>query len=361
MIPLWTAIHFFLNNAENADISPLGKGNINDTWLIQPNTGEKFVLQRLNPVVFNQPELIISNMRKVTSHLLAESRRCKIPPDDFTTTRLCPGKTGADFFQATDGSCWRLLSYIPASRTLQTINKPKQAFELGKKLGLFHKLCRNLEPKSLANTLPDFHITPNYLNKFDTAIALTTISESKKLTSCLNSIESTRKIAPIIENFKNTLTAQIIHGDPKVSNFLFADNNDKVICLIDLDTVKSGLLLYDIGDGLRSCCNPAGEDMEVPENAQFNQRFFQAWLSGYLEQAQFLLTKNDLELIVTSIQLITFELGLRFLTDYLTGNHYFKTNFPDHNLHRAQVQFALVESMTTIKNQLEHYISETTH
>ncbi len=361
MTPPRAAAQFFLDStadAADAAISPLGKGNINDTWLVSTGKGEKFVLQRLNPVVFERPQDVISNMRKVTEHLIKEAHNNQIKPQDFTVIKLCQAKNGADFFPAPDGSFWRLITYVPDSRTCQRIENQTQAFELGSKLGIFHRFCRKLNPKELTDTLPDFHVTPKYLQEFDRAISSLGSAVSETLQDCLDSVASMRRFSSVLEENKKILTSQVIHGDPKVSNFLFAQKSDRVISLVDLDTVKPGLLLYDIGDALRSCCNQSGENAPGKGEVLFKRSFFRAWLKGYLEETQALLTKNDLEHIVTATRLIAFELGLRFLSDYLTGNHYFKTNSPDHNLHRAKVQFSQVNSIEASRAQLEKDVTE---
>lgn len=361
MTTLLSAICFFTGNANNAAITPLGEGNINATWLLQTEKGKKFVLQRLNTDVFPNARQILSNMQMISRHILAASTNEGICSENFTVPRLCAGKNGAHFFLAQDGSFWRLINYIHHTRTLQTVSNTDQAKELGRKLGIFHRLCRSLNPETLTDTLPGFHITPHYLSACDAAVSSSknTPVINNTMQYCLDSIESMRGIASMLEENKNILTSQVIHGDPKVSNFLFDEKSDRVISLIDLDTVKPGLLLYDIGDGLRSCCNAAGENPEHQERIIFHRAFFKAWLCGYLQEAQFLLTNHDMKRIVTATRLITFELGLRFFTDYLTGNHYFRTNYPDHNLHRAHVQFTLANSMETIHLQLEKDVDET--
>ncbi len=351
--PQLEAIRFFFGNITESTISSLGNGNINDTWLIHLENKNKYVLQRINSTVFKNPKQIVENQLKITSHLHAQIQKQKIPVKNFSFIQLLSGNRGEYCFQSQDRSIWRVLTYIQNNQTHQTITNTKQAYELGRALSLFHRLCKNLNPKTVTDLLPDFHNTPCYLKKFDKATTSTSRYLGENFKYCLKQINTMRGSVNQIEEHKNKLASQIIHGDPKVANFLFQQNSDKVISLIDLDTVKPGLLLYDIGDALRSCCNLAGENATLPETAAFSRQFFKSWLAGYLQTAQYLLTKDDLERIVAATWLITFELGLRFLTDYLSDDHYFKTSYPEHNLHRAQIQFSVADSIQSMTRQLE--------
>jgi len=164
----------------------------------------------------------------------------------------------------------------------------------------------------------------------------------------------------ILEDARPRLRHQVIHGDPKVANFLFNPDGDRVISLIDLDTVKPGLLLHDIGDALRSCCNPAGETAQRPDSAFFDPRMLLSWLREYFAEAGFLLTHEDKTRIVAAILLMSFEVGLRFFTDHLNGNPYFKIRFQGQNLQRAMAQFHLARSIERQRVALESIVTEAT-
>jgi hypothetical protein len=342
----------FLPEGERMELRLYGSGNINDTRLLTLENGEQRILQRINPVVFKRSDRVISNMHLVTNHLQNELKIKKIPADIFQVPTLLPTREGAVCHRTPDQACWRMLSFIPDCRTLETIQEPEQALELGEKLALFHDLLSNLEPDLLSDTLPGFHATENYLQTYDRIIESAACPVSHETIYCRRFIETHRNLATILED-EAPLRHQVIHGDPKVANFLFHQQSNRVISLIDLDTVKPGLLLHDIGDALRSCCNPAGESVTQPQQIVFDDTLFQSWLRGYFSGAGSWLTKQDQERMVAAALLITFELGLRFFTDFLAGDCYFKCNYPGHNLMRAKVQFHLTELIEKKRSRLE--------
>ncbi len=347
MKPAFLATCFFLSEQNIDSLEPFGAGNINDTFLVTLHHGKQLVLQRVNPAVFKEPHLIQHNLRIVTDHLERQIKNNPNLKDHFTPLVLYQGENG-DSYQAEDGSVWRLVNLVPGN-THETISKPSQAEDLGHCLGIFHRLLSTLEPTKLTDTLPGFHHTSACLDKYDLVRAEHEQNHDPSIEFCHLFIEKRRTLATLLDDAPE-LSRSIIHGDPKVANFLFDDDNDRVISLIDLDTVRHGLLLHDVGDALRSCCNPIGESPPAPEHVHFNPDLFTAWLKGYLDEVEMLLTNVDKAHIVQAVRVLAFELGLRFVTDHLEGDHYFKTRYPGHNLVRAKVQFRLVQS---IEDQLE--------
>jgi len=344
------ALSFFLPGRKILSVAPLGDGNVNDTWLVEVDLPEKFVLQRLNPHVFAAPSLVQDNLYKVSRHLQ------KYAPDNtgnFVPVRLLADPKGDYSYIAGDGSYWRLLSYIGNSSSHNSIHSTEQAREIGKALGLFHRLMSPFAASSLADPLPGFHCTPLSLEKYDKSAAT---SPERAAEDCLDFIQDRRKDVSLLEDSRQQgeITQQVIHGDPKVANFLFSKDGSRVTSLIDLDTVRPGLLLHDIGDCLRSCCNPAGEEIHNRETVRFSPELFSAALTGYFQVASALISSADHRLLVDSVRLISFELGLRFYTDYLNGNTYFKVEHKKHNLFRARIQFALVQSIEEQYSELEN-------
>jgi Ser/Thr protein kinase RdoA (MazF antagonist) len=329
------AFAFFRPDAKLTSLAPLGDGRINSTWLIAAAAKEKYVLQRLNPAVFPEPALVQQNLCRVTEHLRANG--CK----SFEALRSPAGEIA---WQDQSGAWWRLLSYLAGTRTLASVSSPAQAQEIGAALGRFHTLLTKLPPPPLADTLPGFHNTPGYLAAYD---ALPPNTCQPLAADCRAFIETRRADMRLLEEARQqgAVTEQTVHGDPKVGNFLFSSDGKRVVSLIDLDTVKPGLLLHDLGDCLRSCCNPRGEDVTNLNEVFFDQDLFAAALTGYLSQAAVLLADQDRLLLAASTRLISLELGLRFYSDYLAGSRCFKADHPEQNLFRARVQFALVRSM----------------
>lgn len=343
-------LDFFLPGVTIRELAPLGQGNINDTWRVGLADGRRLVLQRLHPGVFQQPDAVMANLRLVTRHL----NRTSVPGIHFF--QLLANPEGRDRFVDPMGQSWRLLTHIDNSRTLDRLESPIQAEEIGGLLGRFHLLTADLDPDALVDPLPDFHITPRYLEQYD-AVRDRIRPDDGAEVFCGRLIEELRPVAPLLERNRTRLSRRVIHGDPKAANFLFAASEQRAISLIDFDTVKPGLLLHDLGDCLRSCCNPAGEGCSDPAATRFDPDYFQALMRGYLRQAGPLLAPADRELLVAAAGLIAFELGLRFFTDHLAGNHYFKVSRPGQNLQRALVQFHLNRSIRAQQGELERRLA----
>ncbi len=343
------ALDFFLPNTKVLHMDTLGQGKVNDTWLLSTDLKESFVLQRLPKAVFPEPELVMHNFRLVTNHMETENHR---------GTLLTPQENpdGKDLYIDGNGNGFRLCRYIENTTTLEQLNRPEQGTGIGQALGKFHVSLQSLEHDLFLDPLPDFHNTLNYLQNFDKTFNKTRGNNSalnQDETNCSELIEKQRVIAAEFNTVTAELTHTIIHGDPKVSNFLFAHNVEEVVSVIDLDTVKPGLLLHDIGDCLRSCCNLIGEELDTSENVFFCSKTFEKMLRGYKLAAPGLLNSKDINHLFDAARLICFELGLRFFTDHLQGDVYFKTSFKGQNLTRAQVQFSLVESVNRQRQELE--------
>jgi Ser/Thr protein kinase RdoA (MazF antagonist) len=331
-------------------IKAFGSGNINDTFLVTIDCQEEscFVMQRLNTQVFNQPELVMRNMRILTDRVLerlptfplSAKRRWEIPRVLLTMDNL-------DRVTDEGGNFWRAISFLDNSYSIDAIENTHYGREVGYALGTFHHLISDLPPAELADTLPGFHITPSYLKKYIEVLTKRGATKSPEVDYCIEFIQNRQELAHVLENAKaqGKLKLRTMHGDPKVNNVMLDRDTDCAIGMIDLDTVKPGLIHYDIGDCLRSGCNPVGEETKDWESIHFETDLCQAILQGYLSQAKDFLTENDYAYIFDSMRLLAFELGLRFFTDYLAGNVYFKVTHPEHNLDRALVQFKLTESI----------------
>lgn len=352
----------FASQKHVIDIQPLGNGNINDTFLVTQDTegGEKFILQRINTRVFSQPALVIQNMRILTEHTQGRLQRAPCRDRRWEIPHVLLTQDEQDHCIDPAGSFWRAISYIDNSYSLDAIEDLPHASEVGYALGTFHHLIGDLPPDKLVDTLEGFHITPRYLLHYEEVIANKHIaSKSSEVQYCLQFIRDRAAWAHVLEDAKanGKLPLRLMHGDPKVNNVMIDTSTQQAVSMIDLDTVKPGLVHYDIGDCLRSGCNPLGEETDQLTSVCFESDLCQAILQSYLVETGEFLTQHDYEYIFDAIRLITFELGLRFFTDHLAGNVYFKVTHPEHNLARALVQFKLVESIeaqeATIRNIIQ--------
>ena len=350
------------------DVRSFGNGNINDTFLVtmdtqgHPEVEKHFVLQRINTRVFRRPDLVMRNMRISTEHVyrrlqhvsLSAGRRWEVPV-------VLPTQTGQDHWLDTDGSFWRAISFIKGAKSFDTIRDAGHAGEVGYALGMFHSLLSDLPPDSLADTLEGFHITPRYLLHYDEVLSKYGGVDSPELNYCRRFVSERSAWAHVLENARagGRLILRTIHGDPKVNNILLDTATMQAVGLVDLDTIKPGLVHYDIGDCLRSGCNPMGEEAGEWETVYFETDLCRAVLRGYFSAAREFLTENDFAYIFDSVRLIAFELGLRFFTDHLEGDVYFKTKQRGHNLARALVQFRLTESIEAQETAIRGILSET--
>ena len=327
---------------EAVSITALGQGNINDTFLV--DDGQRtIVLQRLNHAVFPRPEEVAANFVLVSRHIARSSR---IHAVNFSCSQPVHTLSGELFYLDAQGNCWRAQTYVEhlPSRNLQLTRDT--AAQLGRVLALFHQLTADLDPGRLSNPLPGFHITPLCLSQFDEAVASRRGAASPELSRCLGCVDSHRHIADRLEEAKRVgrLSLRTIHGDPKLDNIIFTANG-RAVGLFDLDTTGPGLIHYDLGDCLRSSCNRVGEAAESWDRVEFDLDTCEAVLAGYLQAAGTTLGPWDLHYIYDAMLVITFELGLRFLTDHLRGDPYFKVTSPHQNLYRALGQFRLADSI----------------
>ena len=338
----------FLPAEEIKEIRSLGSGNVNDTYLVThgASRGGAFVLQKLNTHVFARPDLVMRNLEALGNHV---QRRLASPPPELKGRRwevpqVVPCRKSSPWVER-DGEFWRSITYIGAATTTDVIRDSRHAREVGYGLGMFHNLISDLPPCDLADTLEGFHVTPAYLNRYDLVAKSCSGRGCADERAARQFIEQRRSDVDVLEAAlrRGELQQRPIHGDPKINNVMMDEASGQAVGLIDLDTVKPGLVHYDIGDCVRSGGNPAGEEVSALDAVDFDLDLCEAILSGYLSVARHFLTDWDLHYIPDCIRLIPLELGLRFLTDHFEGNVYFRTDHPQHNLQRALVQFRLTE------------------
>ncbi len=353
----------FKPQGEVIAVEEYGNGNVNDTFLVTLDSKEEkhFILQRINTQVFRRPELVMLNMRTFSEHVRQRLQGAVLSPGRrWEVVRVLLTEDGEDHWIDPAGSFWRGISFIDGSQSFDTIEDIEHAEEVGFALGMFHNLLSDLPSEKLVDTLEGFHITPRYLHHYDEVLAQNRPSKSLEVDYSLQFIKERRAWANVLEDAKGQgrLRFRPIHGDPKVNNVMMDNATGKAISIVDLDTVKPGLVHYDIGDCLRSGCNPLGEETEQWEMVRFDPELCQAILQGYLSLARDFLTEDDYEYLYDAIRLIAFELGLRFFTDYLEGNVYFKANHQEHNLARALVQFKLTENIESQKEAIQFIIRD---
>lgn len=318
-------------------VEPYGDGLINTTFLVTAGD-TRYILQRINDSVFPEPGRIMSNLSVLAGHVAAHADPgLRIPA-------LIAARDGRPFARDGGGGFWRLMEFIPDTWGLVRIDNLGQAREVGRILGRFHVLVSDLSPDRLAMTLPGFHVAPSYLERFESVLAATSPPRPEALAQAVACVTTRRTQVDVLEAQRRSghLPTRVIHGDPKLDNILFDRVTGRAVSLIDLDTVQAGLIHYDIGDCLRSCCNLGSGSAA---GVRFDLELCRAILGAYADETAGLLAVAEIELLFDAIRLIPFELALRFLTDHLEGDRYFRITAPGQNLRKAKVQLALVEDI----------------
>lgn len=348
----------FSLNGEITAAKPFGSGHINDTYRLSNSQGSDYLLQRINHYVFKDVPGLMNNLLLVTSHLKEKLAATPGANPDTEVLTPVPGNNGDLYFEDEAGNYWRVFNFLKNTRSYDQVETEMQAFEGGKAFGRFQALLADLDPSPIIDTIPNFHNIEYRLENLDKAIHY---DAAKKLSSVFPEIEfvgSRRtQMSEIIEaGRKGLLPLRIIHNDTKFNNVLL-DRNDKAQCVIDLDTVMPGHVAYDFGDAVRTIINTAPEDEPDLKLIKLNIPLFRAYAKGYLRQATFL-TDAEVNSLISGALLLPYMQGVRFLTDHLDGDVYFKIHGPGHNLQRARAQFELVRKLESAREQLSEIVSK---
>lgn len=343
----------FRPEGRTCPIEVLGAGNINETYLVRSAQGP-LVLQKINDRVFAEPRRVADNFARVTAHLRQKQRDQGLV---FLTAEPVRTLAGDLCYLDKLGGLWRGQTYLagvlPAAPCLAGVSQVERA---GRTLARFHCLTADLDVSQLAEPLPGFHHLPGYMAELERVLA----GEPPKLGDagrfCLETIDRIRPGASLLEDARKAgvLTVQPIHGDPKIDNFIFTETG--VDGMLDFDTVGGGLIHYDLGDCLRSCCNRSGEKGSDPSTVAFDLDYCRLLLEGYFSAGP-LLAERQYSLIYEAASLISFELGVRFFTDHLRGNTYFRVASDGENLIRAVRQFRLVEDIAAKEREIRRIIA----
>jgi Ser/Thr protein kinase RdoA (MazF antagonist) len=332
---------------------PYGNGLINDTFLV--TAGDcAYILQRINGRVFPAPERIMANLAVLEEHLASQ------PGAGLRIPALIPSRDGLPFARGKNGAIWRLMSFISNAESHQRIDELSQAQEVGRILGRFHFLTDGLDPSQLTVTLPGFHVTSDYLDRFQRVLRDGVFAQSDNIRQAIAFIAARQSGTAILEEARQDgrIPVRVIHGDPKLDNILFDRSTGRAVSLIDLDTIQPGLVHYDLGDCLRSCCNRVGEYPGGGGDARFDLDLCRAILGAYANETRGMLGEEEIGSLFDAIRLIPFELGLRFLTDHLEGDRYFRVTERGQNLRKALIQFSLVEDIESKEPEIRGIIAE---
>ncbi|NOY49762.1 MAG: aminoglycoside phosphotransferase family protein, partial [Chlorobi bacterium] len=328
-------LNAYFNKDEVKSVSEFGNGHIQSTFKIETPKSD-FVLQKINTSVFQQAYILINN------HILLQNHLESIEKPDYTIPRLIKTKGDEFYYENQQSGFWRLISYIPNTRSLEKTENPVQAFEAGKAYGWFAKVLQKANISSFEEAIPEFHSISHRLRQFEEALqkdaALRKESVKEEIDFFMQRKEELLKLEQLI--VKGKIPKRIVHNDTKINNVLF--RGTKAVAVIDLDTVGPGSILFDYGDALRTIANTANEDEEDIKKVKFSFDNYNGFTKGYLSQTASFLSISEKQNLHLSPVLMTYIVGLRFLTDFLNGDIYFKTKKENHNLIRTRVQQKLI-------------------
>jgi len=323
---------------------PYGRGHINDTFVVnvaKDDGNARFILQRINQYVFRDPPAVMENVSRITEHLAARnagSRSC-LP--------LVPAIDGGSCYRDQNDAYWRVYGFIENACTYEEVTGRSQAREAAAAFARFQQMVSDLPGPRLHETIPDFHNIRARYRQFHAAHASDAHDRAKH---CVPEIEwalaheqAAGSLLALQES--GDIPERIAHNDTKLNNVMFDEPSGKALCVIDLDTVMPGLVLYDFGDLVRTATTPTAEDEIDLSKVSMRMDYFEALSEGYLGTAMSFLTDAEIENLAVSAKVITIEIGLRFLTDYLSGDEYFRIHRSDQNLDRCRTQFALAASI----------------
>lgn len=332
--------------------SLLGNGNINDTYKIEfKDRSDKYVLQKVNASVFKDPfsiadthSLLLSNIDKIERS------------ESYSLANLIPNIYGKNLTIDGSGDFWRLTSFIEDSYAISSVTNGWQALEAGRAYGWFLKYCSDFDSSNFKEAIKDFHKLSFRIEQFKNAINNNIAGRKESVEDIISFYLSREEQLMQIEILAKSgdIPIRVVHNDTKIDNLLFI--HKKAVAVIDLDTVGPGLVFYDYGDALRTGANSTKEDERDLDKVDFNIEYFYEFTNGYLSNTAHILTKYELEYLHISPILMTYIMGIRFLTDYLNGDVYYRIESEDHNLVRTKVQKRLIESIESKQSMLKQII-----
>jgi hypothetical protein len=353
--PIGSVVRQFQVPGEFVSAELFGSGHINESWrVVLDESGKpiRFLLQRMNTGIFTRPVALMQNIERVTAHL---ARQVEDEPDSGRRVlTLIPALDGRAWHEDSNGGYWRMYRFIDRARSFDALDSPEQAFQAARAFGQFQRQLTTLCPPRLHETIPDFHNTPQRFLSLVRAIEADTVGRDLLAKPEIDFALARQSITSVL--LDANLPERITHNDTKINNVLFDDATGEGICVIDLDTVMPGLAPYDFGDMVRTATSPAAEDERDLSRVEMQFDFFEELVRGYLSSAGEFLSKQEKHLLAFSGKLITFEIGMRFLTDFLQGDTYYKVHRDGHNLDRCRTQFKLVESIERQEEKMNRFV-----
>jgi len=329
-------------------VLPYGSGHINDTYKVETSEKEcpNYILQRINHKIFKNVPGLMDNIDRVTRHIRMKLENTPgADPNRQGLTLVCTHEN-KPFYEDPDGNFWRMYLFIEDNRSYDIVDTPEKAFEGGRIFGKFQSMIADLPGGPLFETIPNFHNVDMRLDTLRQTIQRDPVGRAARVVGEAAFVwERAGEMGTILHlGQQGLIPTRITHNDTKFNNVLL-DRNDKGLCVIDLDTVMPGYVHYDFGDSIRTSTNTGAEDDPDLSKVEMDIRLFEAYTKGFLQETRSTLTPTELEYLPLAGKLFPYLIGVRFLTDYIDGDNYFKIKYEHHNLQRARAQFKLLESM----------------
>ncbi len=353
----------FAVHGDLEEIRPYGNGHIHDTYLASyrhRGCRKRYVHQRINQRVFRDPPVLMGNIQRVTRHLRQKLQQAGVEDLARRSLTLVPANDGSSFFREPAGNYWRTYDFVEGASIHDTVDSPRMAFEAARAFGRFQKLLLDLPPPRLDETIPGFHDTELRFGQFLSALERdprNRAQDAREQIRFAHSFESLIRVLPRLRK-QGRLPERVTHNDTKINNVLLDAATGKMLCVIDLDTVMPGLSIHDFGDLMRTGSGTHREDERDLSKVEVEMPLFEALARGYLAETAHFLTSTERQYLPFSGQLIAYELGLRFLTDHLEGDVYFKIRREGQNLDRCRAQFKLVESIQQHQDQMVRLVED---
>ena len=339
---------------------PYGNGHINDTFVVTTRAGgvcRRYIMQHVNAHVFRNPREVMQNILSVTGHL---RRAIEKAGESLQVLTLVLTLRGGAFWTDPDGSIWRMYRFVEDAVSYDRADTPELFCESGRGFGDFFRLLADYPAETLFETIPHFHDTPARMRQLSAAIASDTAGRAADVRREIAFALEREELSGALyrDQLSGALPLRVTHNDTKLNNLLLDAHTGRSVCVIDLDTVMPGLIAYDFGDSIRFGASTCPEDERDLARCHFSVDMFAAFARGYLERAGGSLTDAELRSLPLGAIIMTLECGVRFLTDHLSGDVYFKIHRPGHNLDRCRTQFRLVEEMERQRPEMERIIAD---
>lgn len=345
----------FLVHGEFYSCKPYGSGHIHSTYLLKTKLAEqfnKYILQKFNTSVFREPEKVLENIQKITSYLNKQSNE----NEGISYLSMIPAGKGDYWYLDEKHNYWRCFQFIENTVTLDKVDNPGQAKEGAKAYGNFIVALSAFEPSEIHATIPDFHNICRRLNDLQNAVDTDKMSRKIQAVDEIIKVGAMNEIATEFLSVYDDLPIRVTHNDTKINNVLFDLETGKGLCVIDLDTVMPGTVLSDFGDMVRTFTSPSEEDERDLGKVMFRPEIFSALAEGFLEETAHILSPAEKNNLLLGGKLMIYMQAIRFLTDFLAGDIYYKTDYPEHNLVRTRNQLKLFDSLMEHEKEAEEFL-----